>query len=128
MRYKHHERVLTALAATPFAANAADAISGAVERQPTNWQAIIMFLIFVVFTLGITYWASKRVRSRNDYYTAGGNITGFQNGWRLPGLYVCRLILGISALVFTSGYDGLIYSLGFGGLANHSVPDCRTSA
>ncbi|MBC0688710.1 hypothetical protein FSG81_025950 [Escherichia coli] len=52
------KRVLTALAATlPFAANAADAISGAVERQPTNWQAIIMFLIFVVFTLGITYWA-----------------------------------------------------------------------
>ena len=42
------KRVLTALAATlPFAANAADAISGAVERQPTNWQAIIMFLIFV---------------------------------------------------------------------------------
>lgn len=41
------KRVLTALAATlPFAANAADAISGAVERQPTNWQAIIMFLIF----------------------------------------------------------------------------------
>ncbi len=40
------KRVLTALAATlPFAANAADAISGAVERQPTNWQAIIMFLI-----------------------------------------------------------------------------------
>ena len=75
------KRVLTALAATlPFAANAADAISGAVERQPTNWQAIIMFLIFVVFTLGITYWASKRVRSRSDYYTAGGNITGFQNG------------------------------------------------
>ncbi|WP_181412638.1 cation acetate symporter [Escherichia coli] len=76
------KRVLTALAATlPFAANAADAISGAVERQPTNWQAIIMFLIFVVFTLGITYWASKRVRSRSDYYTAGGNITGFLVGW-----------------------------------------------
>lgn len=95
MRYKHHERVLTALAATlPFAANAADAISGVVERQPTNWQAIIMFLIFVVFTLGITYWASKRVRSRNDYYTAGGNITGFQNGLAIAGDYVRRLILG----------------------------------
>lgn len=79
------KRVLTALAAAlPFAAHAADAISGAVERQPTNWQAIIMFLIFVVFTLGITYWASKRVRSRSDYYTAGGNITGFRTAWRLP--------------------------------------------
>ena len=109
------KRVLTALAATlPFAANAADAISGAVERQPTNWQAIIMFLIFVVFTLGITYWASKRVRSRSDYYTAGGNITGFQNGLAIAGDYMSAAsFLGISALVFTSGYDGLIYSLGF---------------
>ncbi|MGS5299419.1 cation/acetate symporter ActP [Escherichia coli] len=104
-----------AIAATlPFAANAADAISGAVERQPTNWQAIIMFLIFVVFTLGITYWASKRVRSRSDYYTAGGNITGFQNGLAIAGDYMSAAsFLGISALVFTSGYDGLIYSLGF---------------
>lgn len=94
------KRVLTALAATlPFAANAADAISGAVERQPTNWQAIIMFLIFVVFTLGITYWASKRVRSRNDYYTAGGNITGFQNGLAIAGDYMSAAsFLGISAL------------------------------
>ncbi len=109
------KRVLTALAATlPFAANAADAISGAVQRQPTNWQAIIMFLIFVVFTLGITYWASKRVRSRSDYYTAGGNITGFQNGLAIAGDYMSAAsFLGISALVFTSGYDGLIYSLGF---------------
>ena len=109
------KRVLTALAATlPFAANAADAISGAVQRQPTNWQAIVMFLIFVVFTLGITYWASKRVRSRSDYYTAGGNITGFQNGLAIAGDYMSAAsFLGISALVFTSGYDGLIYSLGF---------------
>ncbi len=48
-----------------------------------------MFLIFVVFTLGITYWASKRVRSRSDYYTAGGNITGFQNGWRRLPATIC---------------------------------------
>ena len=109
------KRVLTALAATlPFAANAADALTGAVERQPTNWQAIIMFLIFVLLTLYITYWASKRVRSRNDYYTAGGNITGFQNGLAIAGDFMSAAsFLGISALVYTSGYDGLIYSLGF---------------
>ncbi|SAI44310.1 cation/acetate symporter ActP [Enterobacter hormaechei] len=109
------KRVLTALAATlPFAAHAADAITGEVQRQPTNWQAIIMFLIFVVLTLYITYWASKRVRSRNDYYTAGGNITGFQNGLAIAGDFMSAAsFLGISALVYTSGYDGLIYSLGF---------------
>ncbi len=48
---------------TSFAAHAADAITGEVQRQPTNWRAIIMFLIFVVLTLYITRWASKRVRS-----------------------------------------------------------------
>ena len=54
------KRVLTALAATllPLGAHAADAITGAVQRQPTNWQAIVMFLIFVALTLYITYWAS----------------------------------------------------------------------
>ena len=109
-------RVLTALAATllPLGVQAADAITGAVQRQPTNWQAIIMFLIFVALTLYITYWASKRVRSRSDYYTAGGNITGFQNGLAIAGDFMSAAsFLGISALVYTSGYDGLIYSLGF---------------
>ncbi|MCX3309735.1 cation acetate symporter [Pantoea vagans] len=98
----------------PFSALAADAITGAVQRQATNYQAIIMFTIFVGATLGITYWASKRTRSRNDYYTAGGNITGFQNGLAMAGDFMSAAsFLGISALVYTSGYDGLIYSLGF---------------
>ncbi|MCW1873355.1 cation/acetate symporter ActP [Erwinia sp. INIA-01] len=98
----------------PFGTQAADAITGAVERQPTNVEAIVMFLIFVAATLGITYWASKRTRSRSDYYTAGGNITGFQNGLAMAGDFMSAAsFLGISALVYTSGYDGLIYSLGF---------------
>lgn len=67
---------------------AADALTGDVQRQPTNWQAIIMFIVFVAFTFGITYWASKRTRTRSDYYTAGGNITGFQNGLAIAGDYM----------------------------------------
>lgn len=85
----------------PFSALAADAITGAVQRQATNYQAIIMFTIFVGATLGITYWASKRTRSRNDYYTAGGNITGFQNGLAMAGDFMSAAsFLGISALVY----------------------------
>ncbi|MBC8946854.1 MULTISPECIES: cation/acetate symporter ActP [Xenorhabdus] len=92
----------------------ADALSGKVEKQPLNIQAIIMFLLFVGFTLYITYWASKRTISRSDYYTAGGRITGFQNGMAIAGDYMSAAsFLGISALVYTSGYDGLIYSIGF---------------
>ncbi|HEQ1859253.1 TPA: cation/acetate symporter ActP [Providencia alcalifaciens] len=92
----------------------ADALTGDVERQPVNIQAIVMFLLFVGFTLYITYWASKRTRSRSDYYTAGGKITGFQNGMAIAGDFMSAAsFLGISALVYTSGYDGLIYSIGF---------------
>ena len=105
---------LAALTLLPLAALAADALTGDVQQQSTNYEAIIMFLVFVAATLGITYWASKRTRSRSDYYTAGGNITGFQNGLAMAGDFMSAAsFLGISALVYTSGYDGLIYSLGF---------------
>lgn len=92
----------------------AEAITGEVKRQPLNIEAIIMFLLFVGATLYITYWASKRTRSRSDYYTAGGKITGLQNGLAIAGDFMSAAsFLGISALVYTSGYDGLIYSIGF---------------
>ncbi|MFZ4834057.1 cation/acetate symporter ActP [Rouxiella sp. Mn2063] len=98
--------------ATPLIA--AEGIAGEVERQPLNVEAIVMFVLFVGATLYITYWASKRSRSRQDYYTAGGNITGFQNGMAIAGDFMSAAsFLGISALVYTSGYDGLIYSIGF---------------
>lgn len=92
----------------------AEALTGEVHRQPLNIQAIVMFLLFVGGTLYITYWASKRTRSRQDYYTAGGRITGFQNGLAIAGDYMSAAsFLGISALVYASGYDGLIYSISF---------------
>lgn len=104
----------SALLLAPQITQAADALSGDVQRQPLNVQAIIMFILFVSATLYITYWASKKTRSRSDYYTAGGNITGLQNGLAIAGDYMSAAsFLGISALVYTSGYDGLIYSLGF---------------
>ncbi|WP_422529312.1 cation/acetate symporter ActP [Serratia fonticola] len=109
------KRLLSAIAllALPGLSHA-DAIGGVVQRQPLNIQAIIMFLLFVGATLYITYWASKRTRSRQDYYTAGGRITGLQNGLAIAGDFMSAAsFLGISALVYTSGYDGLIYSIGF---------------
>ena len=93
---------------------AADVISGDVQKQAVNVTAITMFLLFVVSTLFITYWASKRTKSAKDFYAAGGNITGFQNGLAIAGDYMSAAsFLGISALVFASGFDGLIYSIGF---------------
>jgi cation/acetate symporter len=93
---------------------ASGAIEGEVEKQALNMSAIVMFLLFVSGTLGITYWAAKRTKSAKDFYTAGGGITGFQNGMAIAGDYMSAAsFLGISGLVYLKGYDGLIYSIGF---------------
>ena len=87
---------------------------GAVQKQPLNWTAIIMFLVFVLGTLGITYRAAAQTKSAADFYAAGGGITGLQNGLAIAGDYMSAAsFLGISGLVFASGFDGLIYSIGF---------------
>ena len=96
------------------AAIAAGADLGQAEKQATNWTAISMFAIFVVFTLFITKWAAAKTKSAADFYTAGGGITGFQNGLAIAGDYMSAAsFLGISAAVMASGFDGLIYSIGF---------------
>jgi len=82
--------------------------------QGLNVIAIAMFLVFVASTLLITRWAARNTHSVADHYAAGGKITAMQNGWAIAGDYMSAAsLLGISALVFTSGYDGLIYSIGF---------------
>ncbi|MBP6780909.1 MAG: cation acetate symporter, partial [Ottowia sp.] len=95
-------------------AQAAGGDVGSTAKQATNWIAIIMFTAFVVATLGITKWAAGRTKSAADFYTAGGGITGFQNGLAIAGDYMSAAsFLGISAAVMANGYDGLIYSIGF---------------
>jgi cation/acetate symporter len=87
---------------------------GQATKQATNWTAISMFAGFVLLTLFITKWAAKRTRSASDFYTAGGGITGFQNGLAIAGDFMSAAsFLGISAAVFLDGFDGLIYAIGF---------------
>ena len=66
----------------------AEAFSGDVQKQATNWTAIIMFFIFVGATLYITKWAAKQNKSTKDFYTGGGGISGFQNGLAIAGDYM----------------------------------------
>lgn len=88
--------------------------AGSAVGQGLNLTAIGMFAVFVLATLFITRWAARRNNSVEDHYAAGGKITALQNGWAIAGDYMSAAsLLGISALVFTSGYDGLIYSIGF---------------
>lgn len=83
------------------------------SARALNWNAIGMFLVFVLLTLGITRWAALRTRSAKDFYTAGGGMSGLQNGLAIAGdMISAASFLGISAMMFLNGYDGLLYALG----------------
>jgi cation/acetate symporter len=99
-------------AAKPAAAAAAPAASTVLGH--TNGTAIGFFIVFVLITLGITRWAARRTRTTHHFYAAGGGITAGQNGFALAGDYMSAAsFLGIAGLVSMSGFDGLIYSIGF---------------
>ncbi|WP_424924114.1 cation acetate symporter [Aquipseudomonas alcaligenes] len=84
------------------------------ERQPVNMTAIGMFFVFVMATLAITWWAARQTKSTADFYTAGGGISGFQNGLAIAGDYMsAATLLGLSSLVFAKGYDGFVYTVAF---------------
>ena len=108
-------RIFLFLIAAGATLMAAGAIEGEVaKRADMNIPAIVMFVIFVGATLFITYWAAKRTRSAKDFYTAGGGITGFQNGLAIAGDYMSAAsFLGITGMVYLKGYDGLIFAIGF---------------
>jgi cation/acetate symporter len=79
-----------------------------------NATAIALFISFVLVTLGITWWAAKRTKSTNDFYAAGGKITGFQNGLAISGDFISAgAFLGLSGLVYSSGFDGLVFAVGY---------------
>ena len=103
--------LLSVLAITVFAAG--DSL-GDMGKSDLNIPAIIMFFIFIAGTLGITKWAASKTKSASDFYTAGGGITGFQNGMAIAGDYMSAAsFLGISGMIYLSGYDGLVYAVGF---------------
>jgi cation/acetate symporter len=102
------------LMAAALAVHAAPGTLEAVQKQPVNVSAIAMFMVFVLSTLGITYWASRRTKTTADFYTAGGGITGFQNGMAIAGDYMsAATLLGLSSLVYAKGFDGFIYAISF---------------
>ena len=84
------------------------------EKQSLNLHAIAMFFVFVLMTLGITYWAASRTKTTSDFYTAGGGITGFQNGLAIAGDYMsAATLLGLTAMLYVQGVDAYIYMLSF---------------
>lgn len=81
--------------------------------QPST-TAIAFFVVFIGLTLAITGWAARKTKSTSEFFAAGGNVTGAQNGLALAGDFMSAAsFLGIAGLVAQSGFDGLIYSVGW---------------
>ena len=100
--------------ATPAVASSTAAPAALPAQPPVNWHAVVMFIIFVAITLGITYWAATRTKTATDFYAAGRGVTGFQNGLAIAGDYMSAAsFLGIAALVYFNGFYGLIFSVGW---------------
>ena len=82
-------------------------------RQPVNVAAIITFVLFVLSTLLITWWAARRTHSRKEFYVAGGDISAWQNGIAISGDFMsAATFLGLTSLLFFAGTDGLMLAVG----------------
>ena len=86
----------------------------AVSAGASQTLTTVLFLAVVALTIGITIWASRNTKGAADYYAAGRNISGFQNGLAISGDYMSAAsFLGISGAIALYGYDGFLYSIGF---------------
>lgn len=78
----------------------------------TNLTAIAVFIAFVTLSLIITWWSARRTHSTGDFYTAGGQITGFQNGLALAGDFMsAATFLGLTGLAFIGGADVMLFTV-----------------
>ena len=100
------------LAATFLPCAPAFAQAGVVQSY--RWLTLTVFAAVIALTLYVTYLAARRVRSASDFYTAGGGVSGLQNGWAIAGDYLSAAsFLGIAGLISLYGYDGFMYSVGW---------------
>ena len=100
-----------ATAAAPAAAKPVDA-KASIKANPK--VTIPIFLIIIGATMAVVVWSAKKTKSAADFYTAGGGITGTQNGWAIAGDYMSAAsFLGISGMISLYGYDGFMYSVGW---------------
>jgi len=73
-----------------------------------------MFLVFIIVTLGITYWSARQATGANSFFAAGRRMTAWQNGVAVAGDYMSAAsFLGIAGIIAFQGYDGFMYSVGW---------------
>ena len=76
---------------------------------PARGLTIGVFLAVLAVTLGITFWAARRIHSATDFWSAGRGISGAQNGMAIAGEFLsAAAFLGVAGLMFLSGFDGYL--------------------
>ena len=103
-----------AAVANPVVKSAAKGADTAPAKvTPNRGITIGMFALIIAVTMGVVVWAAKKTQTAADFYTAGGGITGFQNGWAIAGDYMSAAsFLGMSGLISLYGIDGFMYAVG----------------
>ncbi|MDQ5903315.1 MAG: cation/acetate symporter [Pseudomonadota bacterium] len=110
MIYWHRVALLAAALQAPLAV----ASSPAAVPEQHRWLSFAVFMAVIGITMLATYVAAKRVRTAADFYTAGGGVSGIQNGWAIAGDYLSAAsFLGVAGLISLWGYDGFMYSVGW---------------
>ena len=103
-----------AVGALSIAAIATPALAQGAVASQWRWLTFVVFGAIIVMTMYVTYVAAKRVKNVADFYTAGGGVSGLQNGWAIAGDYLSAAsFLGIAGLISLYGYDGFMYSVGW---------------
>jgi cation/acetate symporter len=76
--------------------------------------AIILFVVFVLFVLGLSFYFGNKTKSSAGYFAAGGTIHWSVNGIAFAGDYLSAAsFLGICGMIAFQGYDGFLYSIGY---------------
>src|SRR5687767_4845259 len=82
--------------------------------QGFSWTAFAVFLVFVAFVLGISFYLGAKAKSASGYFAAHGQVGWFVNGIAFAGDYLSAAsFLGICGMIAFFGYDGFLYSIGF---------------
>jgi cation/acetate symporter len=77
-------------------------------------EAVVLFFLFVGFTVGLSFWLGRKAQSSAGYFAAHGQIPWFVNGIAFAGDYLSAAsFLGICGMIAFYGYDGFLYSIGY---------------
>ncbi|MGB2818613.1 MAG: cation acetate symporter [Burkholderiaceae bacterium] len=107
-------KAFTFVGVAAIALTALPALAQGAVAPNYRWLTFAVFAAIIGITMYVTFVAAKRVKTASDFYTAGGGVSGLQNGWAIAGDYLSAAsFLGIAGLISQFGYDGFMYSVGW---------------